>query len=124
MKATAAVLLILGAAVAALGLYLGLSTVTRSGVECGTAFDGTTAAAARADTRADVRALTNGDVAAAGTHRLATACENAVTDRRTLTELTIVPGGALAIAGVVVLAMAARSTGRASSRRLEELAGA
>jgi hypothetical protein len=123
MKPAGAVLTIVGLFVAALGIYLGLASVTRLQTGCGSGFLGVSDTVsqkdqANADKAAhdqDVDDLTNAlegqptdQHAPIDAHRLANACQPAVDDRRTLALLVLVPGVALGISGVVLLAMSGR----------------
>lgn len=127
MKAAGSVLLIVGIAVTALGIYLGLASVTRLRADCGSGFLGLSSTIASRDQSnaesAEQSQTTNdltlvlegrpaGEDAVIDKHRLADACQPAIDDRRTLSLLVAVPGAALLIAGWVLLAMSSSPTER------------
>lgn len=101
MRALAAALCIVGAAIFAVGLYVGLATISRDGITCGSALQGVdTSSIDTAAQRAMMHRLANG-VNAAGT-RYARDCAAAVDDRRPTALLEVVLGGAMLLAGLAV----------------------
>lgn len=88
-KSFAGVLLLIGAVLLGVGLYLGNANVSRDGVDCGSAFGGISAVKAEVLTFDGGSALNE--------------CKATLSDRDTLAKVIAWPGGILAAVAVVAL---------------------
>lgn len=108
MKLTAAILAVVGAAVLAAGLFLGLSGISRDGTDCGTGFGGVNQQAVFAADLQRAQTADSGGLPSVegGLTKVEDDCTSAVSDRQTLAWVVTVPGGVLIAAGLVLWVVA------------------
>jgi hypothetical protein len=107
MRALAAALTVLGIAVVAAALMLGLSNIQRGGVSCGSPLSPDSS---KADIRDYYNALTG-----QGVTDVAGQCKQATSDRKPLVLALTIPGALIFIAGVTGLGVAWAASGTVHS---------
>lgn len=101
-KSAGALLLLLGAVLLGVGLYLGYASVNRAGVDCGSGFGGVSQNADVSDLERAMEAdrLGISDPNLTGT---SDSCTSAVSDRDTLAKAVVIPGAVIGAAALLVL---------------------